>query len=54
MRIKDIVQVLYAEVLIGEDLLDQEIIEFAASDLLSDIFTFTKEGYVLLTGLTSS
>ena len=54
MRIKDVVQVLDAEVLIGEDLLDQEIIEFAASDLLSDIFTFTKEGYVLLTGLTSS
>jgi len=54
MRIKDAVQVLDAEVLIGEDLLDQKIIEFAASDLLSDILTYTKEGYVILTGLTSS
>jgi len=54
MKIKDVFRILDAEILIGEEFLDKEIVEFAASDLLSDILTFTQEGYVLLTGLTSS
>jgi len=54
MKIKDIVQALNAEVLVGKEFLDQEIIEYAASDLLSDILTYAKEGYLLITGLTSS
>jgi len=53
MKIKDVFQVLDAEVLVGEEFFDREIIDFAASDLLSDILTFSKEGYILLTGLTS-
>lgn len=54
MKIKDVFRILDAEVLIGEEFLDMEIIEFAASDLLSDILAYTKEGYLLITGLTSS
>jgi predicted transcriptional regulator len=53
MKIEDLHRLLDAEVLVGEESLNDEIDEFAASDLLSDILAFTKEGYVLLTGLTS-
>ena len=54
MKVKDLIRVLDAEVLCGEDFLDQEIIDFDASDLLSDILAYSKDDYVLLTGLTSS
>jgi len=53
MKIREVTKILDAEVLFGEDFLDREVTEFAASDLLSDILTFSKEGYFLLTGLTS-
>jgi len=52
VKIKEIVDILDAEVLIGEDLLDQEIEQFAASDLLSDVLALTKDNFLLLTGLT--
>ncbi len=54
MEVKDLIRVLDAEVLCGEDFLDQVIIDFGASDLLSDILAYSKDNYVLLTGLTSS
>lgn len=54
MKVKDVVRVLDAEVLCGEDFLEQEITDFGASDLLSDILAYSKDEYVLLTGLTSS
>jgi len=53
MKIKDIVTILDAEVLTGENYLDQEIEEFAASDLLSDVLALSKDRFLLLTGLTS-
>jgi predicted transcriptional regulator len=53
MKIKDIVNILDAEVLTGENLLDQNIEEFAASDLLSDVLALSKDDFLLLTGLTS-
>jgi len=43
VKISEVTKILGAEVLFGENLLDQEITEFAASDLLSDILTFTKK-----------
>jgi len=54
MKIKDLIRVLDAEVLCGEDFLDQEITDFGACDLLSDILAYSKDEYVLLTGLTSA
>ena len=54
MKISELTRVLDAEVLCGEDFLEQEILEFGASDLLSDILAYSKDEYVLLTGLTSS
>lgn len=53
MKIKEIVNILDAEVLTGEDLLEQDIEAFAASDLLSDVLALGKDNFLLLTGLTS-
>lgn len=53
MKIKELVNILDAEVLTGEHFLDQEIEEFAASDLLSDVLALSKDNFLLLTGLTS-
>jgi len=53
MKIKDIVRILEAEILCGEKYLEREILDFAACDLLSDILAYSKEDYLLLTGLTS-
>jgi len=53
MKVKDLIRLLDAEVLCGEDFLDQEITDCGASDLLSDILAYSKDNYVLLTGLTS-
>lgn len=54
MKISDLVSVLEGEVACGEEHLEQEIDDFAASDLLSDILAFSKENYALLTGLTNA
>jgi len=54
MKVKDLIRILDAEVLCGEDFLDQKITDFGACDLLSDILAYSKDDYVLLTGLTSS
>ncbi len=53
MKIKEIVAVLDAELITGEELLEKEIDQFAASDLLSDVLALAKDNFLLLTGLTS-
>jgi predicted transcriptional regulator len=53
MKIKEIVNILDAEVLTGEDLLNQDIETFEASDLLSDVLALGKDNFLLLTGLTT-
>ncbi len=53
MRLKEIKELLEAEVLWGNDMLDIEI-EFAGgSDLMSDVLAFSKPGLLLLTGLSN-
>lgn len=52
MLLKDIRDVLGAEVLVGEDSLDIDIEMACGADLLSDVLAFTKSGSLLLTGLT--
>jgi predicted transcriptional regulator len=54
MKVKDLIHILDAEVLCCEDFLDQETKDFGACDLLSDILAYSRDEYVLLTGLTSS
>ncbi len=54
MKIEDLIQVLEGELVCGQDKLAAEVSDFAASDLLSDILTFEKDDYALLTGLTNA
>jgi len=55
MKIADLVHILDGEVVCCEDKLDREVVEFAASDLLSDVLAVVdKEHYALLTGLTNA
>ncbi|MBT3377348.1 MAG: hypothetical protein HN742_05915 [Lentisphaerae bacterium] len=54
MTIADLADVLEAEVVCGEEQLGATVTDFAASDLLSDVLSFEKEDYALLTGLTNS
>jgi predicted transcriptional regulator len=54
MKLKEIKELLDAEVIWGEDLLDKEI-EFAGgSDLMSDVLAFGEPGILLLTGLSNT
>jgi len=52
MTLREIKEILQAEVLAGEEFLDREPSSACGSDLLSDVLAFTKENSVLLTGLT--
>ena len=53
MTLREVADLLEAEVISGEDGLDEPV-EFAgASDLMSDVLAFGKPGVLLLTGLAS-
>jgi Na+-translocating ferredoxin:NAD+ oxidoreductase RNF subunit RnfB len=51
MRLREIQDILEAEVLVGEEQLDLDIQVVKASDLMSDVLAFTHPGGLLLTGL---
>lgn len=53
MTIRDIIPILNARVLCGEDQLDQEVKTACGSDLMSDVLAFVKDKAVLITGLTN-
>lgn len=53
MTLREVKEILDAEVLVGEDQLEMEIKTGASADLMSDALAFAKEGCVLLTGLTN-
>ncbi len=53
MKVKDIVKILKAEVLSGEDKLDEDVLMVGASDMMSDILALAKPGMLILTGHTS-
>ncbi len=54
MNLKEIKELLQAEVIIGNDHLDRDIAAAGASDLMSDVLAFGKPGILLLTGLSNS
>ncbi|HIS98730.1 MAG TPA: hypothetical protein IAA59_00705 [Candidatus Faecaligallichristensenella faecipullorum] len=54
MKLRQIQELLEAELLWGEDLLDEEIESAFGSDLMSDVLAFVREKTVLLTGLTNA
>ena len=51
MKLSDVRDILGAEVLSGEDLLEQEVDSAFGSDLMSDVLAFVKDNALLLTGL---
>ena len=51
MKISDIADILEADVLTGETMLDHEIQTACGADLMSDVLAFAKERAALLTGL---
>ena len=53
MTIRDIIPILDAKVLCGEDQLDQEVRTACGSDLMSDVLAFVKDKAMLITGLTN-
>ena len=51
MKIKEIVSILDADILCGEEHLENEVHSACGSDMMSDVLAFVKEQAVLLTGL---
>lgn len=54
MKIKDVKELLEAEVLCCEDQLDGEVYSACCSDMMSDVLAYVKDQGVLLTGLINS
>ena len=54
MTVRDVARYLDAEVLLGEERLDQPVESACGSDLMSDVLAFVKEKTVLITGLTNT
>ena len=52
MNLRQISEILKADVLLGQESLDIEINMVCGADLLSDVLAFTKPDSLLLTGLT--
>ncbi|MFA6411618.1 MAG: DRTGG domain-containing protein [Syntrophales bacterium] len=53
MTLREIKELLDAEVLVGHDQMDKEIKTAFGADLMSDVLAFAKAGSLLLTGLTN-
>lgn len=53
MTIQEVVQIVDARVLCGEDKLFREINTACGADLMSDVLAFVKDNTVLITGLTN-
>ena len=53
MTIKDVKEILEANVLTGEEKLDAEVLSACGCDLMSDVLAFVKDQGMLLTGLVN-
>ena len=53
LKVREIVKILDAEVLAGEDQMDLEIYSGCGADLMSDVMAFVKESVILCTGLVN-
>lgn len=51
MTVRDILELLDGEILLGEENLDTEVHTACGSDMMSDVLAFVKDQSVLLTGL---
>ena len=53
MTIADIIRILNAQIICGEDHLDTELHSACGADMMSDVLAFVKDQSVLLTGLVN-
>lgn len=53
MKITTIAQILKADILSGEELLETEVFSACGSDMMSDVLAYVKDQAVLLTGLVN-
>jgi predicted transcriptional regulator len=53
MTLREIKELLEAEVLVGHTQLDKEVTTAFGADLMSDVLAFAKPGSLLITGLTN-
>lgn len=53
MQLSEVVEALEADVLIGDDALDEIVPAAAAADMVSDLLSFSHPGMLILTGLTN-
>ena len=54
LKLRDVKDILDAEVIVGEDHMDMEVKTAFGADLMSDVLAFAKAGSMLLTGLTNT
>jgi predicted transcriptional regulator len=54
LKLSEVKDILEAEVIVGEDILDLEVHTAFGADLMSDVLAFAKAGSLLLTGLTNT
>ena len=54
MKLREVKEILDADVIVGEEKLDMEVKTAFGADLMSDVLAFAKAGSLLLTGLTSA
>lgn len=54
MKLREVRDILDAEVIVGEDNLELEVKTAFGADLMSDVLAFAKAGSLLLTGLTNT
>ena len=53
MKIREIKELLNAEIVCGDDALDREVYSACGSDMMSDVLAYVKDQAVLLTGLVN-
>jgi predicted transcriptional regulator len=53
MKISEIRDILKAEVLVGDDRMDESVVAGGGADLMADVLSAVAKGAVLLTGLTT-
>ncbi len=53
MNLKEVRDILHAEVLCGDDMLDTEVRSACGSDFMSDVLAYVKNQALLLTGLVN-
>ena len=53
MYLREIIEMLDAEVIVGHDRLDLEVTTAGVADLISDVLAYATPGCILITGLTN-